>query len=71
MAPATADGNRHTHHDIPILVAGKGGGYAPDRPPHRYRRETPVNNLWLALLDRMGVPANVLGDSTGKLEGLS
>ena len=35
------------------------------------QRETPINNLWLAMLDRMGVPAKQLGDSTGVLGGLS
>ena len=37
----------------------------------RYPKETPVNNLWLAMLDRMGTPTATLGDSTGPLEGLS
>jgi hypothetical protein len=66
-----ADGNRHTHHDLPILLAGKGGGSLKTGQHLRYPRETPVNNLWLAMLDRMGARTEKLGDSTGVLDGLS
>ncbi len=68
---ALADGNRHTHHDLPILLAGKGGGTVRTGRHIRYRRETPLNNLWLAMLDRFGAPTDRLGDSTGVLQGLS
>ncbi len=65
-----ADGNRHTHHDLPVLVAG--GGSALKTGRHiRYPSETPMTNLYLSLLDRVGVQVEALGDSTGKLEGLS
>ncbi len=66
-----SDGNRHTHHELPILLAGQGGGSVKTGRHLRYPRETPVNNLWLAMLDRMGAHADKLGDSTGLLEGLS
>jgi hypothetical protein len=65
------DGNRHTHHDLPILLAGRGGGSVKSGRHVRYSRETPLNNLWLAMLDRMGTRVEKLGDSTGLLEGLS
>lgn len=68
---AIGDGNRHTHHDLPILLAGKGGGSVKTGRHLKYPRETPVNNLWLAMLDRMDVHTEKLGDSTGLLEGLS
>lgn len=68
---AIGDGNRHSHHDLPILLAGKGGGSIQSGRHVRYRRETPLNNLWLAMLERMGVEAKELGDSTGILKGLS
>ncbi|MCI0462891.1 MAG: DUF1552 domain-containing protein [Gemmataceae bacterium] len=68
---AIADGNRHTHHDLPIVVAGKGGGTLRTGRHIRFRRETPLNNLWLAMLDRFGAPTDRLGDSTGVLQGLS
>jgi hypothetical protein len=68
---ALGDGNRHTHHDLPVLLAGKGGGSLKTGRHVRYPKETPLNNLWLAMLDRMGAPTAQLGDSTGVLEGLS
>jgi Protein of unknown function (DUF1552) len=66
-----SDGNRHTHENLPLLVAGKGGGSLKTGRHIRYPTETPVNNLWLAMLDRMGAPTETLGDSTGVLQGLS
>ncbi len=63
-----SDGNRHNHDDLPILVAGKGGGTIRTGRHLRVPRETPLNNLWLALLARMGAPLASLGDSTGVLE---
>jgi len=67
---AIADGNRHTHHDLPFLVAGRGGGtLAPGRHV-RYPADTPAANLYLSLLDRVGVELERFGDSTGRLAGL-
>jgi hypothetical protein len=63
-----SDGNRHAHHDLPVLVAGgvlKAGQHV------RYKAETPMNNLFLTVLQRMGVPAEKLGDGTGRLDELS
>jgi hypothetical protein len=65
------DGNRHTHHNLPVLVAGSGGGTLHPGRHIRYPVETPMNNLYLALLDRVGVHTETLGDGTGKLEHLS
>ena len=65
------DGNRHTHGDLPILLVGKGGGTLKTGQHIRLSKETPVTNLWLALLERMGVSAESIGDSTGPLQGLS
>ena len=57
-----SDGNRHAHNNLPILLAGKSGGRHITYPA-----ETPLNNLHLALLDRMGVKIDSLGDSNGDL----
>ncbi len=62
-----SDGNQHTHGDLPVLVAGGGLG----RGHVRYPAETPMNNLHLLLLDRVGVKVESLGDSQGELELLS
>ncbi len=66
-----ADGNRHTHHDLPILVVGKGGGTLSTGRHVRYRRETPLMNLYLSMLDRLDIRVPRHGDSTGRLSELS
>lgn len=66
-----ADGNRHTHTNLPtVLVGGASGKLRGDRHI-RYAPETPLNNLLLSMLDKAGVATETLGDSTGKLEHLS
>jgi hypothetical protein len=65
-----SDGDRHNHEDLPILLFGKGGGTFKTGRHVKYANETPLNNLYLSLLDRMGVHAETLGDSTGKLQML-
>jgi hypothetical protein len=62
------DGNRHNHHDLPILMVGRGGGTIPTGRHVRYAKETPLTNLYIAMLDRVDVHVEKLGDSTGKLE---
>ena len=66
-----ADGNRHSHHDLPIILAGGGCGTIKTGRHIRYPKETPLNNLWLSMLDRMDVDLVQLGDSTGSLQELS
>lgn len=63
-----ADSNRHTHEDLPVLVVGKGNGTLKPGRHIDYGKDTPVTNLLLALLDRVGVRPDRLGDSTGLLE---
>jgi hypothetical protein len=65
-----SDGNAHNHDDLPILLAGKASGTIRTGRHVRYAKETPLNNLWLAMLERMGCPMASLGDSTGVLTGL-
>ncbi len=65
-----SDPNLHLHEDVPCLLLGRGdGSIKPGR--HIDYKDTPQTNLWLTLLDRMGVPAETLGDSTGKVEHLT
>ena len=66
-----SDGNRHNHDNLPTLVAGGGSGSIKTGRHVRYPNETPLTNLYLSMLDRMGVPAEKVGDSTGKLQGLA
>jgi len=66
-----ADGNRHAHADIPTVLFGKGGGTITPGRHVICPDDTPICNLWLSLLDRMGVEAERFGDSTGRLTGLT
>jgi hypothetical protein len=63
-----ADSNRHTHDKLPVLVVGKGNGRLKSGRHIDYGKDTPVSNLLLALLDRVGVRQDRFGDSTGLLE---
>ena len=65
-----SDGNRHTHEDLPVLVAGRGDGSLKPGRHILYKKGTPVTNLYVMLLDRMGVQPEKIGDSTGRLEHL-
>lgn len=62
-----ADGNRHEHHNLPILLAGRGGGSLQPGRHIRYDDETPLMNLYVSLLREMGCQIDSLGDSTGAL----
>jgi len=65
-----SDGNRHLHEDLPTLIAGRAGGKFQTGRRIVYRRETPMCNLFVTMMDRMGVPIDHFGDSNGALEGL-
>ena len=65
-----ADGNRHTHVNLPVILAGGGGGTLT---PGRFIKHgsKPASNLFLSLADRMGVEGlDRFGDSTGRLTNL-
>jgi hypothetical protein len=65
-----SDGDQHNHDDLPILLLGRGGGKLRSGRHVRYAANTPLNNLFLSLLDRMETPIERLGDSTGRLDRL-
>ena len=65
-----SDGNRHTHEDLPTLIAGRAGGYFKTGRRIVSRRETPMCNLFLTMMERMGVQMEYFGDSSGRLNGL-
>lgn len=68
---AIGDGNRHTHHDLPVVLAGKGNGAIRTGRHIHYPTNTPMANLFLNMLDIMGTPTERLGDSTGRLKALA
>ena len=64
-----SDSNDHLHTNLPILVVG--GAAAEKGGRHlRYSDDTPLANLHLTLLNKLGVPIESLGDSTGELSQL-
>jgi len=63
-----ADSNRHTHEKLPILVVGKGNGGLRTGRHIDLGKNTPVTNLLLAMLDRVNVRPERLGDSTGVMD---
>jgi hypothetical protein len=68
---AIADPNRHAHEELPIILAGRAGGAIKSGRYIRYEENTPLNNLWMSMLDRFGAPAERIGDSTGLLGQLT
>lgn len=65
-----SDGDRHNHDDLPIVLAGGGAGTIKTGRHLKFAPNTPMNNLFLSMLDRMGVHAETIGDSTGRLNTL-
>jgi hypothetical protein len=66
-----SDGNAHDHGNLPLALAGRGCGTIKPGRHIRYPNETPMANLFTAMLDRMGVPVESLGDSNGQVGYLS
>lgn len=66
-----SDGNAHNNENLPVLLAGRGGGTVDTGRHVRVPEETPMCNLFLSMLERMGVEQPHFGDSTGTLEELT
>jgi Protein of unknown function (DUF1552) len=60
----------HSHEDLPIIVAGGGAGKLKGGRHIKYAEPTPLANLHLTLLDKMGVRLDAFGDSQGKVKEL-
>ncbi len=63
-----SDGNLHVHNDLPILLVGGGAGKLKGGRHVRYPDDTPTTNLFLTLLDKLEIPLENFGDSTGTLD---
>lgn len=62
-----SDGNRHDPNNLPIILAGGGGGSVKPGRHIASPKNTPLCNLYVSLLDRLGTPVEAFGDSTGAL----
>ena len=64
-----SDPNRHSHSDLPVVLAGRGGGYLTPGKRQVYK-DDPMCDLYVSLLQGLGVETKRFGDSTGTLRGI-
>ena len=62
-----SDGDRHNHNNLPVILLGKGGNTIKTNRHVRLPDQTPMTNLFVSMFDRMGIPVEKIGDSTGKI----
>jgi hypothetical protein len=65
-----SDGNRHRHNDLPVILAGNAGGKFTTGQHIDVGQDVPMTNLYMRMLEEMGVPETRVGDSTGVLKGV-
>ena len=65
------DSNDHAHFDLPEIVVGGGAGRLKGGRHLVYPKDTPVNNLLVSMLDKVGVSAGNFGDATGRIKELA
>jgi hypothetical protein len=63
-----SNGNQHDHDPLPIVLAGGASGQLQGGRHMQYAPHTPMSNLLLSMLDKLGIQEDRHGDSTGKLE---
>jgi hypothetical protein len=63
-----SNGNQHDHDPLPVVLAGGASGQLSGGRHMTYAPHTPMSNLLLSMLDKLGIQADKHGDSTGKLE---
>ncbi|HZN33999.1 MAG TPA: DUF1552 domain-containing protein, partial [Pirellulaceae bacterium] len=64
------DGNSHSPHNLPLVLAGRGGGRLASGQHLVYERDSPLSNLYVSMLDAFGTPVERFADSTGPLAGV-
>ncbi len=64
------DGNKHDPHNLPLVLAGRAGGRLASGQHLVYEKDTPLANLYVAMLDAFGTPVEKFADSTGPLAGV-
>lgn len=62
-----SDGNAHNHDPLPLVLAGRAGGALEGNRHLKFPDKTPMSNLLVSMLDKLGVPQDSFGDSTGHL----
>ena len=64
------DGNRHSPHNLPIVLGGRAGGRLDTGQHLVYSEDSPLANLYVSMLDAFGTPVDRFADSTGPLRGV-
>ncbi len=62
-----SDGNRHNNENLPVILAGHGGGWIRSGRHIQYSGDTPLNNLFVTMLNQAGATVESFNDSTGPL----
>jgi hypothetical protein len=63
-----SNGNQHDHDPLPVILAGGAAGQLEGGRHMQYAPHTPMSNLLVAMLNKLGIDATTHGDSTGRLE---
>ena len=71
LGSGIGDGDRHNHNDLPVLLAGRAGGTITQGRHLKFAKDTPLCNLYVGMLQRMGMKTEKFGDSTAALAQLS
>lgn len=70
LGSGLGDGRVHSYKNLPVVLAGRGGGRIDSGQHVKFSKGTPLANLWLTLLHTVGVPEKRFADSTGRLDTL-
>ena len=62
-----SNSDQHSHIDLPLVLVGGGAGQLKGGRHLRFPKDTPMNNLHMSLLEKVGVPVEKFGDSTGSM----
>jgi hypothetical protein len=62
-----SNGNQHDHDPLPVILGGGAAGQLKGGRHIQNSQHTPMSNLLLAMLDKLGIQADTHGDSTGKM----
>jgi len=62
-----SNSDQHSHIDLPLVLLGGGAGTVKGGRHLRFPKDTPMNNLHMSMLDKVGVPVEKFGDATGRL----
>ena len=63
-----SNSDQHSHIDLPLVVVGGGAGKLKGGRHLKFAKDTPMNNLHMSLLEKVGIPVEKFGDGTGRVQ---